>query len=180
MKMTTMAKINELTVNGQKLVEGDRIGIYQSRDGQWKPMPKDGSTPADANVTGIYEVSVSGMRKPEVRDINVQNVKSLLKQCPNEVQEYVRSLEGLRNSDAQILKAAKDQIFKLSRKVALSEWIDFDVNDRKTWPGACRKYLICRKDGKIHWETWNGTGWAYNHNEIRHWAEITSPVKKGV
>jgi hypothetical protein len=36
--------------------------------------------------------------------------------------------------------------------------------------------LICRKDGKIHWETWNGCGWAYNHNEIRFWANILSPL----
>jgi len=35
--------------------------------------------------------------------------------------------------------------------------------------------LICRKDGKIHWETWNGSGWAYNHNEVRYWAEIVHP-----
>ena len=24
------------------------------------------------------------------------------------------------------------------------------------------RYLIVRKDGKTHLETWNGTGWAYN------------------
>ncbi len=35
-----------------------------------------------------------------------------------------------------------------------------------------RKYLIFRKDGKIHWETWNGNGngCAYNHKELRFWA----------
>lgn len=29
------------------------------------------------------------------------------------------------------------------------------------------KYLVVRKDGKTHLETFNGTGWAYNNNEIR-------------
>jgi hypothetical protein len=28
------------------------------------------------------------------------------------------------------------------------------------------KYLIVRKDGKIHFEVYNGTGFAYNDNSI--------------
>lgn len=28
------------------------------------------------------------------------------------------------------------------------------------------KYLVVRKDGKVHIETWNGTGWAYNNDSI--------------
>ena len=42
-------------------------------------------------------------------------------------------------------------------------WIEF----KKESPKIYDKYIVCRKDGKIHLETWNGTGWAYNHNEIR-------------
>lgn len=30
------------------------------------------------------------------------------------------------------------------------------------------KYLVVRKDGKIHFETFNGTGWAYNKGHISH------------
>lgn len=30
------------------------------------------------------------------------------------------------------------------------------------------KYLVVRKDGKIHFEVYNGTGWAYNNNSITH------------
>lgn len=55
-------------------------------------------------------------------------------------------------------------------------WVAFDFNDISTQPKEYDKYLICRKDGKIHWETWNGSGWAYNHNEIRFWAIITPPA----
>ncbi len=29
------------------------------------------------------------------------------------------------------------------------------------------RYLVIRKDGKTHFETYNGTGWAYNHNVIK-------------
>ncbi len=28
------------------------------------------------------------------------------------------------------------------------------------------RYLVVRKDGKKHLETFNGTGWAYNDNSI--------------
>ena len=28
------------------------------------------------------------------------------------------------------------------------------------------RYLVVRKDGKIHLEVFNGTGWAYNNNVI--------------
>ena len=57
----------------------------------------------------------------------------------------------------------------------VSLWVLFDFMKLETRPKKYGKYLICRKDGKIHWETWNGSGWAYNHNEIRYWAEIISP-----
>ena len=57
----------------------------------------------------------------------------------------------------------------------VSHWVSFDFMKLETRPQKYGKYLICRKDGKIHWETWNGSGWAYNHNEIRYWAEIISP-----
>lgn len=31
------------------------------------------------------------------------------------------------------------------------------------------RYLVVRKDGKRHLETYNGTGWAYNDNVITHY-----------
>jgi hypothetical protein len=30
------------------------------------------------------------------------------------------------------------------------------------------RYLVVRKDGKTHLETFNGTGWAYNNNSIKY------------
>lgn len=62
------------------------------------------------------------------------------------------------------------------KQPAISYWIEFDWNKIETRPTECKKYLICRKDGKIHWETWNGSGWAYNHNEIRYYASIIPPT----
>jgi hypothetical protein len=60
--------------------------------------------------------------------------------------------------------------------VALSHWTPFDFYKIETRPKQSGKYLVCRKDGKIHWETWNGSGWAYNDNVIRFWAVIISPM----
>lgn len=62
-----------------------------------------------------------------------------------------------------------------SCQTAVSCWVAFDWMKIETRPTKYGKYLICRKDGKIHWETWNGSGWAYNHNEIRFWAVIVPP-----
>ena len=58
---------------------------------------------------------------------------------------------------------------------AVINWVAFDFYKLETRPPKYGKYLVTRKDGKIHWETWNGSGWAYNHNEIRYWAEIKPP-----
>lgn len=67
-------------------------------------------------------------------------------------------------------------IFAHNQTLANMEWIAFDHDKIETRPIEYGKYLVCRKDGKIHFETWNGTGWAYNQNEIRFYTPITSPI----
>lgn len=69
----------------------------------------------------------------------------------------------------------QEAIDKLLVLYSVINWVAFDWMKIETRPAKCGKYLITRKDGKIHWETWNGSGWAYNHNEIRYWAEIKPP-----
>jgi hypothetical protein len=72
----------------------------------------------------------------------------------------------------------KDEaIDKLLILYSVINWVAFDWMKIETRPPKYGKYLITRKDGKIHWETWNGSGWAYNHNEIRFWAEIKPPCR---
>jgi len=44
-------------------------------------------------------------------------------------------------------------------------------------PKVSGKYFVCRKDGKVHWETWNGSGWAYNEASIKYWKDIKAPIK---
>jgi len=61
------------------------------------------------------------------------------------------------------------------KSTALSHWIDYDQYNIKTHPTEYGKYLVVRKDGKIHWETWNMSGWAYNNNSIVKYACIVKP-----
>lgn len=56
------------------------------------------------------------------------------------------------------------------------KWLRYDHEDPGTWPER-GKYLISRKDGKVHWDTWNESGWAYSYKVIRYYAVITLPEK---
>lgn len=60
---------------------------------------------------------------------------------------------------------------------AIKEWVPFDPEDKSSHPVGYGRYLVCRKDGKLHWEVWNGTGWAYNSKSIVFWANISNPLK---
>ena len=77
--------------------------------------------------------------------------------------------------DERDYKAMNEELNQPLQQTAISCWVAFDWNKIETHPTEYGKYLICRKDGKIHWETWNGNGWAYNHKEIGYWAVIVPP-----
>jgi len=49
-----------------------------------------------------------------------------------------------------------------------SNWVAYDWNDISSRPPKYGKYFVHRKDGKVHLETWNGSGWAYNEKVITH------------
>lgn len=55
------------------------------------------------------------------------------------------------------------------------EWIPYDFNKPETRPTEYGKYFVIRMDGKIHLETWNGSGWAYNEKVITHWHKVNPP-----
>ena len=61
------------------------------------------------------------------------------------------------------------------RQPDVSGWVAYDWNDIDSRPKIYGKYFVHRKDGKVHWETWNGSGWAYNENVITHWQEVKTP-----
>lgn len=57
-------------------------------------------------------------------------------------------------------------------------WQKYNFNDISSRPKLTGKYFIHRKDGKVHWETWNGSGWAYNNTVITHYMQIKLPINK--
>ena len=59
--------------------------------------------------------------------------------------------------------------------LGVSNWVAYDWNDIDSRPPKYGKYFVHRKDGKVHWETWNGSGWAYNEKVITHWQEVKPP-----
>ena len=73
--------------------------------------------------------------------------------------------------------------FSLMGEVRLLEnqsthiWIKYSWENPISHPPAYGNYFVHRKDGKVHWEIWNGAGWAYNEKTITHWTKITNPNK---
>ncbi len=57
----------------------------------------------------------------------------------------------------------------------LPSWVAYDWFKIETRPKKTGRYFIRRKDGKLHWEIWNGNGFAYNNDVITHYQEIAPP-----
>jgi len=117
---------------------------------------------------------MSDLKTPRqiLRDNNV-NVTVLENQNPQLLNRVLCSM----NAYAKIYHKRMKLETKIEQLTIPSviNWVAFDFDIINTRPPEYGKYLITRKDGKIHWETWNGSGWAYNHKEIRFWAHITPP-----
>lgn len=69
------------------------------------------------------------------------------------------------------------ELFEFTEFLLKNNWIKYAAQDMETHPKEYGKYFICRKDGKIHWETWNGTTWAYNGSVITHWKKVYAPAQ---
>lgn len=66
---------------------------------------------------------------------------------------------------------------KILENQSTHNWIKYSWGNPISHPSNYGSYFVHRKDGKVHWEIWNGAGWAYNEKVITHWAKITSPTK---
>ncbi len=106
----------------------------------------------DSQTTELQEQIISLVSTLEERDAAYREVKD--------------EVEGLKAKN-EIYVKWHDQL--LDR---LDSWISYPENR----PEIYGKYFINRKDGKVHWETWNGSGWAYNEKVITHWMEIPKPI----
>ena len=99
----------------------------------------------------------------------IEDMQIFVEGCINDFESGISTKE----ETIRFLKEYTFRVIELSNSVI--NWVAFDFHKLETRPPKYGKYLITRKDGKIHWETWNGSGWAYNHKEIRYWAEIKPP-----
>jgi hypothetical protein len=70
-----------------------------------------------------------------------------------------------------------EEIKMLEHKSSTHSWIKYSWDNPISHPPKYGKYFVQRKDGKVHWETWNGAGWAYNESSIDYWAKINPPKK---
>lgn len=58
------------------------------------------------------------------------------------------------------------------------DWIDYSWDNKKSHPPRPGRYLIYRtKCDKLHFEQWNGSGWASSNNDCTHWCVVKLPIK---
>ena len=57
---------------------------------------------------------------------------------------------------------------KVLENQSTHSWIEYSWENPISHPPAYGNYFVQRKDGTVHWEIWNGVGWAYNEKVIVH------------
>jgi hypothetical protein len=139
--------------------------------------------------SGTYitdEVIFKDMLKGMINDISMEDLKRLFlleKTDPNSQEFTDKRNELIRAGEFEELEAMENLYGKHKYNnticyevVAVNDnWVDFDFMKAGQRPERYGKYFVRRKDGKVHWETWNGSGWAYNGNTITHFREVAAP-----
>lgn len=116
---------------------------------------------AQAKLFSEETLRVFPLSHPDLPQDEIDRMRTLIKSC---------SFIGFRRGYLQGYADA------LQKQPALSHWVAYDFMKLETRPPDPGKYFVCRKDGKVHWETWNGSGWAYNEKSITYWARVVPPV----
>lgn len=86
-------------------------------------------------------------------------------------------------ADKNISEETKIIMFVEYAKLVVEEsaptnWIKYNSNDIESRPPEYGRYEVYRKScKKQHYETWNGSGWASNNNDITHYRVIKPPRK---
>ena len=113
-------------------------------------------------------------RQDEIEQLKAENERLEKLHGTGELGETLRIERKLVISELtnELTKTRREKA-KLQKEVyELPKWVEFDFMKIESCPSKYGKYFVRRKDGKIHWETWNGSGWAYNGNVITHWIDI--------
>jgi hypothetical protein len=65
----------------------------------------------------------------------------------------------------------------INTNLEVGTWFKYEKGNPASYPPAYGTYLVYRaKCGKWHKEVWNGSGWAYNNNDITHFTIIILPT----
>lgn len=77
--------------------------------------------------------------------------------------------QAIQKMDNYIKTTTPEQVVKEFENLGVEFLItQFNIQEYTGQSLPYGKYLVVRKDGKIHFEVYNGTGWAYNDNSITH------------
>ena len=90
-----------------------------------------------------------------------------------------KEIERLRHNNdiTEYAECSLSEEIKTLENQSTHSWTLYSWDNPFSHPPAYGSYFVQRKDGKIHWEIWNGAGWAYNEKVITHWAKIFPPKK---
>ncbi len=95
--------------------------------------------------------------------------------------EYLYRCLDVMKADPNLSEESKIIMFVeysrlVSEETKSSEWIKYNWNDVSSRPTVTGKYEVYRKGcDKQCYERWNGSGWAYNANDITHYRVIKPP-----
>lgn len=88
--------------------------------------------------------------------------------------EMIEIVEGILNGAyPRIVGENRERV----KQIVLCKWTKYNWEDKRTRPTKAGRYLIYRvKCDKMHFEHWNGGGWASSNNEILFWCEPRKPI----
>src|ERR1017187_10602630 len=91
-------------------------------------------------------------------------------------------LSNSNNLGKLIIQAMEEYHSQFTKQIS-EGWKDYDWNNINSRPKEYGRYEVFRQGAdKQHYETWNGSGWASNNNDITHYRKIVKPFlqSKGV
>jgi len=60
-------------------------------------------------------------------------------------------------------------------------WVKYSWENRASHPPKTDRYLIYREGcDKMHFEQWNGSGWASSNGDYTHWLKPEAPNKSNI
>ena len=109
----------------------------------------------------------------------IEELKSIIQEIENLKQIDYDAQKGLREEDARMFKwrtmgrqrsivVIQNRINSIEKELGIQTVDEFKLHEYNNQKLEYGKYIVVRKDGKKHIETYNNTGWAYNNDSIKY------------